>query len=156
MGSGWEDYEPDGYDLLTGPEPDYEPDPEYIESAHWRWRFDSLFPRDERHFNPATERFTDPDMARVARWDDCTDPLAELFRAVLFLRGWQLGQRILWPSEVIDLVLLLLAAARCDAGPHLTPDGGDLTRIASAPFIHARATLTAAPPARVCPAGATG
>jgi hypothetical protein len=153
---GGDGYEPGGYgepDIYDG----YEPDD--IDLA--RMRFGGLFPYDERHFDPdGVGHFTDPEMDRFVRsFDPEHGEESELFRAALFLRGWRLGQRILWPAEAVDplrVLLLLLAAARC-AGPHLTPGGGDLTRVPSAPLAHARATLTAAPPARVpCPAGATG
>jgi hypothetical protein len=83
--------------------------------------------------------------------------------AVLFTRRWLLGQRIPWPSifetDPLRVLLLLMAAARCGRGRglHLAPDGSDLTRVQSAPLARARATLTAAPPARVpAPAGTTG
>jgi hypothetical protein len=83
------------------------------------------------------------------------------FAAMLFIKRWLLGQRLPWPTAFDGAfaawLLLGMAAARCDAGPHLTPGGSDLTRIPSAPLAHARATLTAAPPARVpCQAGTTG
>jgi hypothetical protein len=150
VGEGW-DYEPD----LDG----YEPDPEWLEAGLAAWRFSELFPKDERHFDQARDRYTDPEMDLAARFDDLADPLAEMFRAALFLLGWRLGKRIAWPLEAIDPVrvqLMILAAARCGTGPHLAPDGADLTGIESAPLTHARATLTAAPPARVCQAGTAG
>lgn len=156
MGSGWEHYEPGGLD------PDYEPGPEYIESARWRRRFEHLFPHDERHFDAAAERFTDPQIERAARWDDLADPLAEMFRAVLFLRGWRARQRIIpWPALALLLRWLLRGLATEPTPEAASPLGTDRRPAADltppVALLRARSMLFAcAPPARVRPAGMTG
>jgi hypothetical protein len=158
IGGGYDE----GWGDLPGPEPDYEPDPEYLEAARARWRFDSLFPHDERHFDPSPGRFTDPEMERASRFDNCIDPLAEMFRAVLFLRGWRLGQRIPWPALAF-LLRLLVAGLTREAWQDVVagPLGADRRPAAdlSPPvaLLRARSVLTCAPPARVpCQAGTTG
>lgn len=152
VSDGWE---PDPY--YDG----WEPDPEWIEHDFARWRFDNPFPHDRHHYDPSPGRFTDPEMERAARWDDCTDPLAEMFRAALFLRGWRLKQRVPWPALALLLQVLLVGPGR-EAGQDVTgPLGADLRPAAdlSPPvaLLRARTVLTCAPPARVpCPAGMTG
>lgn len=142
-------------------EPEFDPDccePDDYDFALMRYL--ALLPGPDDH---EYGHYADPEIERLARqFDYDADELHELFRAVLFLRGWRLGQRVLWPQEAIDpvrVLLVLLAAARCGSGHglHLAPDGADLTRVQAAPLTHARATLTAAPPARVpAPAGTAG
>ena len=62
-----------------------------------------------------------------------------------------------WPDAGLALGLLLLMLAAQAGRDYSLTQGGELIRVPSAPLAHARATLTAAPPARVpCQAGTTG
>ena len=143
----------------------YEPD-----EADWaRMRFLSLLPGD---VEPEFGHFTDREIDSFSRtFDADADELHELFRAVLFLRGWRLKQRVPPPSSALLRLRLLLRsfllallrlvlrpAAAPDRGPPLGADrrpAADLTPPMA--LLRARSVLTCAPPARIpCPAGMTG
>lgn len=121
-------------------------------------RFVGLFPMGERHFDPEAGHFIDPAMDQAAGFDYEGDELIQMFRAVLFLRGWRLARRVGWPALVLLLLADLIREAEQDATGPLGTDrrpAADLTPPVA--LLRARSVLTAAPPARVpCPAGTTG
>lgn len=126
-------------------------------------RFAGLFFSRGHDFDPEDGgHFLDPEIEEFAgTWDPEADDLFELFRAVLFLRGWRLARRVPWPALALLLRLLLaglIREARLDA---VLPLGADRRPAADlAPpvaLLRAHALLTAAPPARVpALAGTTG
>jgi hypothetical protein len=134
----------DGYEL---------PDPEWAE-RHAAWsRFLDLF--EPCLDDPVTGRSSDPQMQRATRWDDLADPLAKLFRAALFLRGWRLARRTWLAVLGVLLRRLIRGLFRETVRPITSPLGADRrpTVDLSPPvaLLRAHAILTAAPPASRAP-----
>lgn len=149
---GYDGYD-GGWDDPGGLEPEYEPDADDFALM----RFLDLLPG---HAD-SDGHFPDPEIDRFGRSFDCDHGEDELFRAVLFLRGWRLARRVPWPALALLLRCLLAGLIREARQDVASPVGAD-RRPADDPspplaLLRARSVLTCAPPARVpCPAGATG
>lgn len=148
-------YEP-GCDLLPrDPEPDYEPSD--ADAALMRYLDLLGSPDSDGHY-------ADPGIERLAgRWDPGQDDVAQMFAAVLYLLRTRPASRMRAVHVMAWLLTLLRVQLRAAVrGPFPRPrraaDGRPLDELSpSLPVLLARATLTAAPPARVpCQAGTAG